>query len=323
MVLRGILICPHCGRPHELTTKVCVATGKSLERDLHRPYHEKRHPLVGTVLDSRYRILRLIGVGGMGEVLEAETIALRRLFVVKIVRAGVVSDESIERLRREAELVAAVQHPNICAVFDFGTMEDGRPYVVLERLFGEPLSKTIASGTKAALGWVVDIFAQVLSGLHAAHGADIVHRDVKPQNVFLVDRLGCAPLAKILDFGFAKDVATVKRGRTLTAPGKALGTPGYSAPEQIVAEVVDRRADIFSVGVMLQEVLTGTNPFKRATAIDTQSAILRDEPATISELRPDLPSALHKVVERALAKNRDDRWQTALQMQQALVKCIR
>ncbi len=323
MVVRGILICPHCGLPHELGTKVCSTTGKSIDRDLHRPHQEKRHPLVDTVVDGRYKILRLIGVGGMGEVLEAETTTLRRLMVLKIVRASNTSAESLERLYREARLIAAVQHPNICAVFDFGTMEDGRPYVVLERLFGEPLSKAVATEKSFPLPAFVDLFTQVLSGLHAAHGADIVHRDIKPQNIFLVDRIGCAPLAKIVDFGLSKDVAPVKRGRTLTAPGKVLGTPGYNAPEQIAAEAVDRRADLFSVGVVMHEVLAGANPFKRATPVETQAAILREEPSPIAAVRPDVPSAIHKVVERALAKNRDDRWQTALQMQQALLKAAR
>jgi serine/threonine-protein kinase len=319
--VRGILICPHCGNPHELGTKVCTATGRSLERDLHRPYHEKRHPLVGNVLGGRYRILRLIGVGGMGEVLEAETIDLRRLFVVKVLRASRTSEESIERLRREAQLVAQVQHPNICAVFDFGMMEDKRPYVVLERLFGEPLSKSM--GTKMALPAVVDIFVQILSALHAAHGVDIVHRDVKPQNVFLVDRIGCLPLAKILDFGFAKDISPTKKGRTLTSPGKVLGTPGYMAPEQLHGERLDRRADIFSIGVMMHQAFTGMNPFQRANAVETQTAILRDEPTSLAALRSDLPPSIVKVVARALEKDRAARYETALQMQQALLKAMK
>jgi serine/threonine protein kinase len=278
--------------------------------------------MVGTVVGGRYRILRLIGVGGMGEVLEAETIDLRRLFVVKVLRASQMSEVAIERLRREAELVAQVQHPNICAVFDFGMMDDGRPYVVLERLFGEALSKTVGAGSKMAVAAAIDIFTQILSALHAAHGTDIVHRDVKPQNVFLVDRVGCPPLAKILDFGFAKDVSPVKRGRTLTSPGKVLGTPGYMAPEQLCGEKLDRRADLFSVGVMLHQALAGSNPFQRSSAAETQAAVLRDEPASIAALRPDIPPALGRVVGRALEKDKDARYETALQMLQSLLKSV-
>jgi serine/threonine-protein kinase len=304
---------------------VCTTTGRSLERGFHRPYEEKHHPLVGTVVAGRYRILRLIGTGGMGEVLEAETTPpLRRLVVIKILRANRVTEESVERLQREAQMVASVHHPNICNIIDLGTMGDGRPFLVLERLFGEPLEKTISSGGKMSASAALDVFTQVLSALHAAHGVDVVHRDVKPQNVFLVDRVGCAPHAKILDFGFAKDISRNKtRGRTLTSPGKILGTPGYMSPEQLCGERVDRRTDLFSIGIILHEALTGSNPFRRGSPMETQAAVLRDEPPSLAPLRPDIPSGFGKVVARALQKNREDRFETALQMQQALIKAIK
>jgi serine/threonine-protein kinase len=221
-------------------------------------------------------------------------------------------------LEREAQFVAAIQHPNICDVLDVGTLPDGRPFIVLERLFGESLATHLRRTPRLHVSWAKELFIQILSGLHAAHGAGIVHRDLKPQNVFLVDRLGCAPLAKVVDFGFAKDLSRM-RAATMTKPGRVVGTPTYMAPEHLLGERVDRRTDIFAVGVMLHEALAGRHPFVRATNADMVAAIMREEPPPLRRERPDLTLALEVAVRRALEKDREARWPTAFDMQRALV----
>jgi serine/threonine-protein kinase len=269
--------------------------------------------MLGAVIAGKYQLKRLIGTGGMGEVFEAENRVLKRMVAIKIVRGAIATPEAIARLEREVLLVSAVQHPNICDVYDAGSLSDGSPFIVLERLYGETLDQVILRENRLPLDRAIDLFAQVLSGLQAAHGAQIVHRDLKPQNVFCVDRLGCAPLVKLLDFGLARDISGL-RAKTITRPGALLGTLRYMSPEQLLGKRVDARADLFAVGVMLYEALSGRHPFDAPTMADLQASILRSSPTPIA----DVPRAVADVVERCLAKNPDDRWKTAVDVQRAL-----
>lgn len=274
------------------------------------------HPLVGTTIGGKYLIRRVIGQGGMGVVFEAENVVLKRLVALKIV-SGEANAEAIQRLEREATLIVAMQHPNVCDLYDFGHMPDGTPYMVLERLFGETLADLLKRKKVLPPDFVVDVFAQILSGLQAAHGAQIVHRDLKPHNVFLVDRLGLTPLVKVVDFGFAKDCSGL-RTRTITKPGKMLGTVQYMSPEQLRCEVVDARADIFALGVMLYQSLCGDHPFGSDTLMELHRKIILEPPIPLSR-RCRVEPALEAVVNRAIAKEPNHRWQTAAEMQRALL----
>jgi serine/threonine-protein kinase len=261
----------------------------------------------------------------MGEVYEAEHLALGRRVAIKVVsarRRGRI-DEAAPRFRREAWAVAAIQHPNICDVYDFGTTPDGGPYLVLERLLGETLAQHMSRQRRMHPDAVVEIFRQILSALRAAHAAGIVHRDLKPANVFLVPRSGCAPHVKLVDFGLAKDLS-FRNGQAITRPGRACGTVQYMAPEQLRAEEVDERADLFSVGVMLHEALTGRHPFlgRSATVVDIALSILHDEPPRVSVMRPSVPPGIDDVVRHALAKDREERFRTALDMHEALLALL-
>jgi eukaryotic-like serine/threonine-protein kinase len=318
----GIVWCPHCGGPHPLATKVCPVSAKTLERNVNRAQQLPENPLVGSVVGGKYFVHRLIGSGAMGEVFEAENRVLRRMVALKIVRGAIATPEAVSRLEREALLVSAVQHPNICDVYDTGVLNDGSPFLVLERLFGETLGQLLHRKRTLPASLVLDVFEQMLSGLQAAHGAQIIHRDLKPQNVFLVDRLGCNPLVKLLDFGLARDLSGL-RARTITKPGTLLGTLKYMAPEQLRRAEIDPRADLFAVGVMLYEAFTGKHPFEAPTLADMQANILRCEPRSLSLARPDLPPATGRVVDRALAKDPAARWSTALEMQRALAQALR
>jgi len=271
------------------------------------------------VLGGKWLLKRLIGAGGAGEVFDAEDTVLRRSVAVKVVRKS--TREHAARLEREALLVASARHPNICDVYDLGTTPEGERFLVLERLFGEPLATSIrVLHTKESVPFIVDLFAQLLSAVHAAHGARIVHRDLSPKNVFLVDRLGLTPIVKVLDFGLARDVSGV-RSTLRPAEGKVrLGTIAYMAPEQLRGDDVDRRSDIFAIGILLYQTLTGRHPFA-ATSFDGFQKRLLDEPAV--PITEPIPPAVVQVVMRALAKNMNDRYANALEMQAELTRALR
>jgi eukaryotic-like serine/threonine-protein kinase len=295
---------------------LCPATRRRLDlRSSSRPA-AAAEPLVGTDIDNKYRIHRLIGAGGMGCVYDAENLWLGRRVAIKVIR-GARSDEALARLRREAQLVAATQHPNICDIYDVGLLADGSPYLVLERLVGETLAGRLGRERQLSVGVTFEIFSQLLSALTAAHQARIVHRDLKPENVFLAHRVGCPAHVKLLDFGFAKDISGL-RGHVITRPGSALGTPRYMAPEQLIGDAVDNRTDLFAVGIMLFECLAGAHPFHADTRVDLQSNILRAHPMPLRRFRPELPAELDWLLGKALAKRPDERFASAKELQQAL-----
>jgi eukaryotic-like serine/threonine-protein kinase len=289
-----------------------------MERSLHREAREEGHQLVGTLIDGRYRVLRVIGQGGLGIVFECENIVLRRAVALKIV-SDLRRENAFERLRREAQIIAALQHPNICDVYDVGAIPYFGPYLVTERLYGETVAARFRWQRTMSPRETVDIVAQVLSGLHAAHIQSIVHRDIKPANVFIVDRLGCSPLVKILDFGLAKDLTA---DTTLTRPGKTLGTPQYMAPEQLLGVAVSGATDLFAVAVLAYEMLTGTHPFSVSSVSTTQARILSVTPEPPSRLNRRIPALLDEVLLRALAKVPRERYATAACMQQALMDAL-
>ncbi len=266
-----------------------------------------------------FEILAPIGAGGMGEVYRARDRKLDRDVAIKVLPEAIAADPgALARFEREAKSIAALSHPNILAIFDFG-VENGVAYAVMELLEGETLRSRLAGGpipTSQAVDWAL----QIARGLAAAHEKSIVHRDLKPENVF-VTRDGNV---KILDFGLAKrvepaepsapDDATVgadPASGTPTEPGTVLGTAGYMSPEQVRGLAVDQRSDIFSFGAILYEMLSGSRAFRRETPSDSMAAILRDEPAPLADLERPVPAALEHVVRHCLEKDRANRFQTA------------
>jgi eukaryotic-like serine/threonine-protein kinase len=344
----GFLWCPHCRQPHKLGERYCARTGKSLDQRVHNsasrraitpPQHLKKiralndhHRLVGTIVDGKFEIRRHIGGGGMGQVYEASNRWLDRDVALKVVTGR--TPEAGDRLRREAKVIASLQHPNICDVYDVGVMPppDGRPYLVLERLIGETLHTYLARERRLSPALAVDVFTQILCGLQHAHAVGIIHRDIKPANVFLVERSAerqsapsfpppgknRAPLVKLLDFGLAKDVSTTHVDTLTTKPGRMIGTPEYMSPEQLFARSVDARSDLFSVGIMLFLALTNRHPFGGESPTDTAANILREPHADLRQLKPRLPDELTAVIHRALEKNPANRFHSALDMLLAL-----
>src|SRR5450432_4059639 len=261
-----------------------------------------------------YEILSPLGAGGMGEVYRARDSKLKRDVAVKVLPQSLSADpDALARFEREALAVAALSHPNILAIHDFGTHE-GTAYAVMELLEGETLGAKLATGP-ISQKQAVDYALQVAKGLSAAHEKGIVHRDLKPENLF-VSKDGHL---KILDFGLARMAGTASPGEQTSAPtvsghtepGTVMGTVGYMSPEQVRGLPVDHRSDIFSFGAILYELLSGKRAFKRDTAADTMSAILKEEPPELSDSGRNIPPALDRVVKHCLEKDRDSRFQSA------------
>ncbi len=257
-----------------------------------------------------YRIVELIGTGGMGEVYRARDDRLGRSVAVKVLPESFASDPGRrERFEREAQAVAALSHPNIVAVFDTG-LHEGRAFVVMELCEGETLRERLNAGA-LPLSKAIDIGVQFARGLGAAHGKQIVHRDLKPENVFLLSD----GQVKILDFGLARhtqdDAGGSAQTMAATDPGTVMGTVGYMAPEQLRAQAVDARADLFAFGAVLYEMVGGKPAFRRETSADTNSAILNEDPPDLAGLRPELSPALDRIVRHCLEKNPNERFQSA------------
>jgi serine/threonine protein kinase len=262
-----------------------------------------------------YEVLAPLGAGGMGEVYRALDPRLGREVAIKVLPASFSKDpDRLRRFEQEARAAGALSHPNLTAVFDIGSHE-GAPYVVSELLEGEVLQAALAGG-RLSPRRAVDYAIQMAHGLAAAHEKGVVHRDLKPANVFITKD----GRVKILDFGLAK-VTHVNEGsrcrtnqRSTTAgtePGAVLGTLGYMAPEQLRGGPVDARSDIFSLGAILYEMLSGKRAFQGDSAADTMSAILRDDPPDLSLTDQNISPALQRIVRHCLEKNAEQRFQSA------------
>ena len=269
-------------------------------------------PLTPGTRLGQYEIVSPLGAGGMGEVYRARDWRLGREVAIKVLPTFVSNDpDRLRRFEHEARAAAALNHPNILAVFQMGTHE-GAPYLVSELLEGRTLREVLAQGS-LPIRKVIDYGVQIAQGLAAAHEKGIVHRDLKPENLFVTTgRL------KILDFGLAKltqrQSTADSRAPTLTdgtEPGVVMGTAGYMSPEQVSGERADHRADIFAFGAVLYEMVTKRRAFQKPTSAETMTAILHDEPPSISLLVPTVPLALRRIVQRCLEKNPEERFQSA------------
>jgi eukaryotic-like serine/threonine-protein kinase len=324
--------CPHCGLPHRLEEVVCPSTGLALPKSPTAPPQaprareqsstSHRRDIIGRTVDGKYRFLSLLGEGGMGAVFEAEHVGTGRPVAVKVLHPSQAKKKvAVKRFHQEARAASKIGHPNICEVSDLGTLADGAPYLVMEKLVGSTLAERIAREGGLPVDDVLDIVIQALSGLIAAHEKGIVHRDIKPENVFLCDRAGAPPLAKILDFGVSKMIAAQHEEELdLTRTGMVMGTPFYMSPEQARGDRnLDARVDVWACGVMLYEALTGRRPFIAANYNALLLQILTAEPRPLREFRPATPEALERILAHALARNRDERYRGAAEFQRDLL----
>jgi beta-lactam-binding protein with PASTA domain len=255
-----------------------------------------------TLVDSRYRIVRRIGSGGMADVYCAEDTHLGRQVALKVLHRRFAQDqEFVERFRREASAAAGLQHPNVVGVFDRGR-HDGTYYIAMEHLPGRTLKEIVSTEAPLAQERVVDLGVQILQAAGFAHRHGVIHRDFKPHNVIVDDRGG----VKVTDFGIARAGAS-----EMTETGSIMGTAQYLSPEQAQGHAVTAASDLYSIGVMLYEMLAGRLPFEGDSAVSVALKHLSEPPPPISQLRPDVSPALESVVMAALAKDPAHRWQTA------------
>lgn len=279
-----------------------------------------------------YRAIRPLGEGGMGQVIEAEHIALKKRVVVKVVLAHLAEHPQIaDRMRLEAQTLAALSgHPNLPEVSDLGQTRDGRPYIAMELLRGDTLGRVVRERGRLPVSEAVDYTLQALEGLGHAHDAGFAHRDVKLENLFLAIGPAGQPVVKVLDFGVAKVIHSTSRGPAPlmipTEVGTQVGTPHFFSPEQALgASDVDGRADLYAMGCVFFTLLTGKRPFHTVRGpVDIARAHVERTPPKLSDVAPDggIPGALELVVQRALAKRREDRYQTAREMADAIREAV-
>jgi len=292
------LFCPACGTPR-------VREGVADE-------------LIGKVLGERFLVQERLGQGKSGTIYRAEHVTLRRKVAIKVLHHELSRDDlAIERFRREATSVAEIDNEHIVEIHDFGRTPDGRLYLAMELLEGETLDAALGRDGKMAIDRATDVIIQVGEALVEAHSVGFVHRDLRPRNIYLAVRRGRANFIKLLDFGLSKLVETGGAAAS-TSLGMTFGDPRYMSPEQAKGDAIDRRADLYSLGCIAYEMLTGEPPFVGGKVFDVLTRHVGEKPQPLRARRPDAPEWLEVAIMRALAKAPDDRFVTAQKLVEAL-----
>jgi serine/threonine protein kinase len=308
-------VCPQCGVEYDTASRFCPNDGSPL-----RP-KGSTDPFIGRVLAERYHMLKRLGEGGMGKVYLAEHVKMNRQCAVKVMNSALLNDsDAAQRFAREASNAARIIHPNVAAVFDYGET-DGVVYLVMEYVEGEPVTRLLERETMLQPARAVDIAHQVAEALVAAHELGIVHRDLKPDNIIIAAGKNGRDIAKVVDFGIAKAIEEGP-GESLTRTGLVIGTPEYMSPEQLLGDPVDARSDIYSLGCILYQMLTGRRTFDEPTREQMIKRRLTEKAPHPRELVPDLPKTLDLIVARLLNRAPQDRYATAAEVRDLLIPAI-
>jgi len=311
-----MLHCPTCGQDFADEVRVCPEDGAALQADSTVAMEMPEDPLVGLTLDEKYHLDSRIGTGGMGTVYRATHLLIDRPVAIKVLNPRYVEDEAAQtRFRREARAAGRIQHTNAVTVTDFGRTAEGLVYIVMELLEGHTLRDVLAHDAPLDTARAVSMMLQVASAVGAAHDAGVIHRDLKPANIFIVQRKDAPPFVKVLDFGIAKLAAEAidddDDPQTLTAVGAMIGTPRYMSPEQCEGAKLTPASDVYSLGIILYEMLTGTTPFNGTSPIAIAIKHSSTPPRAPREFVATIPVALEELILHALEKRPESRPQDA------------
>jgi serine/threonine protein kinase len=302
-----IKVCPQCGGEYETGDRFCPRDGAPL-----RPKGGS-DALIGRVIADRYLILAKLGEGGMGRVYVAEHVKMNRQCAIKVMNPSLMNDpESARRFAREASNAARILHPNVAAVFDYGEA-DRIVYLVMEYVDGDSLSTILERDRVLDPRRAIDIARQVADGLSSAHELGLIHRDLKPDNIIVASRRNGRETAKVVDFGIAKAVSDAPQD-SLTRSGLVIGTPEYMSPEQLLGDPVDARTDIYALGCILFQMLTGVRPFEAESRELMLRRRLHEPPPHVRDLRPELPRRLDTLIAYMLARAPGDRMASAAEV---------
>ncbi|MEO6724562.1 MAG: protein kinase [Blastocatellia bacterium] len=309
-----MMLCPNCQLQNPDTAHFCHRCGQSLAQlpaAQSGAQPASSGSLVGRVIDGKYRIEALLAEGGIGSIYRARRLAIGDEVAVKTLQPDWASDaEMLERFRREAQTAARLKHPNVVTIHDFGRTADGQVYLVMELVEGRNLRELMRGREPLAADFVVEVLEQISAALDEAHRHGIVHRDLKPENIVLAES-ATDWRVKVLDFGIAHWRNLAAGVSTLTQSGAVLGTPRYMSPEQCLGHEVDGRSDVYTLGIMLFEMLTGTPPFNSSTFDALIAQHMHQKPPSLRMLNPNISPAIEQVVLQALSKQRDERQSTA------------
>ena len=310
-------VCPTCGREYPLSVRFCEADGTALRSA------NAQGDLLGSIVAERYHILKKLGEGGMGTVYLAEHVKMGRKAALKVMNPGMNSDpDAIARFNREAANASRLNHPNVCGIYDFGETPDGLIYLAMEFIEGESLTSLIEKSGFLPAARAASIIHQAADALAVAHDYGIVHRDLKPDNIMIAKSRDGSDQVKVVDFGIAK--ASSSDAQKVTKTGLVVGTPEYMSPEQLAGDKLDGRSDIYSLGLVAFNCLTGLLPFPSNSAQEAMIMRLTDQPRTLAETKPDLdwPPELQAVMDKVLARDANDRYQKSADFGRDIAKAV-
>ena len=313
----AVKVCPQCGTEYPANARFCEIDGTALRSA------SGDNDLVGSIVADRYHIMRKLGEGGMGQVYLAEHVKMGRKCALKVMHPGMKADvDAISRFNREAANASRIAHPNVAAVYDFGETPDGIIFLAMEFIDGPPLTSIIEQQGALPPKRAADIIRQTADALAVAHDMAIVHRDLKPDNIMIARTRDGGDLVKVVDFGIAK--AAGNEAQKVTKTGLVVGTPEYMSPEQLAGDALDGRSDIYSLGLVAFNMLTGTLPFPSDSQQESMIMRLTDKPKALGEMKPDRswPDDVQAVMDKALERDASARYQNATEFGMALYNAI-